>query len=60
MNISAPDQQFEEEKTEQEFLKSFSKKLRHYDSLFSYNYPQKIEPQQLINWSDYNLSLIHI
>lgn len=53
MNLESENQIESEEFSSEVFLKTFSKKIKHYDSLFISSFPQKINPMELINYSSH-------
>ena len=54
MEVEVENNQLEEEADAEAFMKTFSKKVKYYDSLFLSSFSQKINHKQLINYSNIN------
>ena len=54
MNLENENNQLEEEESMDHFMKTFSKKIDKYDSLFISSFPQKINHKQMINYKAVN------
>ena len=53
MNLDS-ENQIEDEFSDEGFLKTFSKKIKHYDSLFVSSFPQKIQAGQMIDYTSHS------
>ena len=54
MNLEVQNNQMEDEASSEAFLKTFSKKIKYYESLFISSFPQKVNHKELINYSSIN------
>ena len=54
MDSSASTSQMADEPLPEEFVRTFSKKIKYYDSLFINSFPQRLNPKQLINYAKYD------